>query len=269
MGIPLIKTVIDSYRFAIQNLGGIFFLGLPFIVAQGFLMWSAGELLFTTDANWQYRIIVDYILMILLVPVAMSVHRAIILDENYDTEFWANLLSLRSLKFLALLLIPSIMADAASFAFKTLAPQLSILNPSILFSMVSMFIVFVLACCYVGVRLSVALPLIAIEASQPIKGALLATKNHFWKLFLLTFLSVLPPMACIFLITYATMMSEQINWGLQSGFPNWLIAFTILLNVIAVISVAIMAATISYFMKYRREQDPSIAAATEAERQFS
>ena len=102
MSVPLIKTVGDSYRFVIKNLNGIFVQAIPIFVVNIFLFWTSQKNPFNFDADDNQNII-GYILMILAAPVAISVHRSIILAESYDSRFFRNFLSMRCLKFSGLI----------------------------------------------------------------------------------------------------------------------------------------------------------------------
>jgi hypothetical protein len=184
--LPIWESVKAAYPLAIEN-----FLGLRWatVVVLAFELFPAW-LRLTAPLDTTALMVANALAPILVAPYGVLIHRRVILGE-LGRSYAGAALSMRAVRFAGVGLGLWLLGAVGSLLFETGIPGVGVIG-----------FAWVLAWCVVAVRVLLAFPAIATEASsEPLAASWRTTSGSFWRLFwafALAFVPVVPVSIALF-----------------------------------------------------------------------
>ena len=220
--LPIIETAVQAWRDAAsarEKMPNLFWIAIGILIALSILHLLLG--------GWGYFSLISSVVFsvaqaLALTPLAISVHRFILLDEARDVYDFAPS-DPRFQKFflftIALELL-GVIPQLVAFIFIFIAPILSTI----------VLLVLAIVAAIVGVRTVILFPSIAVDSTgSDWQNAMADTKGHSWRVFLVLLCTVLPA------VVVEVVLVALLGWV-------WLLSSIVLGLIIPVITVFTVAA---------------------------
>jgi len=213
---------------------------------------SAAPAPFSQLVDFLYTLVVTTLDSLVLAAVAVPVHRMVLLGERRDAVL--PLFSGRTLRFAVWL----IAFQMCGFLALLPLPLLLRATPAVAALIVAGMVLFLIVVFVVAVRLSLALPAIAVD--HPARGIVrraaaswVLSRGHFWRLIVTTVFAMVP---LLFLILLATLAGSALVGmsGPMIGVMNLLMWFEVVVTALSrPLAAALAAGVLSW--NYKLAQD--------------
>jgi hypothetical protein len=251
-------TAGEAYRFLARELGTILRLSwLPLLIATVLQNFIAIAVMGRTGANVPdpstsllspsalFAAAIGFFIIVAgTAIVAVALHRVILFGERREGEFFYLRFGRTELLFMLLPL-------AVYLAVTLLFLVLFVLLPTWLFAVPAL--IFLLALIYFGIRFSLIFPVTVMKGRYDFDEVQAITRGHFWRLFALWLLTMLPALFVSTLlqrlVTFGSLsvdLDQLANYVLTT--PT-LIALSVLQIIVAIVLGALGVATLSYSYK--------------------
>ena len=242
--LPVLDTVVESYRFVFANPGRFLALGwLPLLIAFSVNMVSdvRGEVGGGEDASvadWTADVALEAAYWAMLIVFAVRWHRFFLLGERESV--FSEFLAVRNWRFLGYTLLLTFAPFVPVWVLLLISGFVSIL-PSIAVSIL-LFVMF---------RFSLVLPGTAVDRSLGLGEAWHKMLGHTWRFIGAFFLVAIPAMFLIWIVS--AIFGQSLSGGITSGEPKSMAAVPVVTNAaIAIIGFLWTAADITVLSKFYR-----------------
>lgn len=236
---PIAGTAVDGWRYAFaafSRMPAVLGAGMLFLLVINLALFPFLPKTPEEDLAWNVQIIgfvSGLIQGLLLTPVAIAVHRFVLLGE-LTPRYTLNLSDPRFMRFFyftvvfqLILTVPSMLMMLGTEAGGTAGVVL-----------VLIFLVMFIAAIIASLRMLILFPAIAVDApGADWKKAMADTRGHTWRVFFIALLTGIPAFALIILIQYLLADPSGSGWGLGIV-ASLLQAFTGVLMLAAYAAVA-------------------------------
>ncbi|MCH8198101.1 MAG: hypothetical protein IH904_08460 [Proteobacteria bacterium] len=242
--VPVLDTVVESYRFVFTNPGRFLALGwLPLLITFAVNMVSdvRGEVGGGEDASladWMADIALEAAYWAMYAVFAVRWHRFFLLDERESV--FSEFLAARNWRFLVYTLLLTFAPFVPVWVLLLISGFVSIL-PSIAASIL-LFVMF---------RFSLVLPGTAVDRPLGLGEAWRKMLGHTWRFIGAFFLVAIPAMFLIWIVS--AILGQSLSGGITSGEPESMADVSVVTNAaIAIIGFLWTAAGITVLSKFYR-----------------